>query len=514
MQKRQIFREQVLPALGGKIPEEAFRTDRLALNRLNKEGITIVDGVILEARNVEKHPTDIRSMPELIKVYATSDERYVPPEGRYDQRKTVDTTYVIRMPIDNNENNKKQIVNNYQKPISYEIQQPKAHTFVNFYPIDPSVKPKIYKPIFSPLTLPASEILVGKPYYQSSWTVPYDWENSHTLLDNFYYKNNNDFNTHQIIGNYDEFLYNFHDRLSRHITSDDNHNIDKKNNLKNSYERLESTEPTKIPLTKFSCEGKTGTFADVETKCTVFHECSGWSKTSSLCPVGTAYSEITKRCDWSNTVSCNLLEQLQLDQFNVKHCAVMANKSFNKNICLITIIIVGFTIVIGQNHQNFRINIQDAAYVDYDEQNYQPIVAQKKPILISKKPNKNEQDFSKIPGIPGIDFPLYHQVPQTTFSCSKVPFVPGMYANVETGCQAYHTCHDGREGEQGASFLCSNGTLFNQKIFSCDWWYNVNCADAPRLYSLNGDLETNPFVPNDRKEAIRRQRLLNSQLKK
>lgn len=43
-------------------------------------------------------------------------------------------------------------------------------------------------------------------------------------------------------------------------------------------------------------------------------------------------------------------------------------------------------------------------------------------------------------------------------------------------------CHDGREGEQGASFLCPNGTLFNQHEFACDWWYNVNCADAPRLY--------------------------------
>lgn len=48
--------------------------------------------------------------------------------------------------------------------------------------------------------------------------------------------------------------------------------------------------------------------------------------------------------------------------------------------------------------------------------------------------------------------------------------------------QAYHICHDGREGHQGASFLCTNGTLFNQHEFACDWWYNVNCADAPKLY--------------------------------
>lgn len=51
LQKRQLYREQVLPHAGGKIPETAFQTDRLALNRLQKEGIAIPDGVILEQRN-------------------------------------------------------------------------------------------------------------------------------------------------------------------------------------------------------------------------------------------------------------------------------------------------------------------------------------------------------------------------------------------------------------------------------------------------------------------------------
>ncbi|CAH2209221.1 jg23925, partial [Pararge aegeria aegeria] len=43
---------------------------------------------------------------------------------------------------------------------------------------------------------------------------------------------------------------------------------------------------------------------------------------------------------------------------------------------------------------------------------------------------------------------------------------------------AYHVCHDGREGHQGASFLCTNGTLFDQAKFACDWWYNVDCSQA------------------------------------
>lgn len=69
-QKRQIFREQVLPALGGKIPEEAFRTDRLALNRLNKEGITVPDGIVLDARHVHKHSYSDQKMFEIIKVHS------------------------------------------------------------------------------------------------------------------------------------------------------------------------------------------------------------------------------------------------------------------------------------------------------------------------------------------------------------------------------------------------------------------------------------------------------------
>lgn len=48
-----------------------------------------------------------------------------------------------------------------------------------------------------------------------------------------------------------------------------------------------------------------------------------------------------------------------------------------------------------------------------------------------------EQDLHKIPGIPGHDYPIYHEVPPTSFHCANVPAIPGMYANVETGCQAY-----------------------------------------------------------------------------
>jgi hypothetical protein len=35
------------------------------------------------------------------------------------------------------------------------------------------------------------------------------------------------------------------------------------------------------------------------------------------------------------------------------------------------------------------------------------------------------------------------------------------------------------------SFLCPNGTVFNQQYFICDWWYNVDCSANPSFYALN-----------------------------
>ncbi|KAK6620892.1 hypothetical protein RUM43_011190 [Polyplax serrata] len=103
--KRQIYREQVLPSRGGKIPDGAFRTDRLALNRLNKEGIAVPDGVLLEHRNVHSHPHLNKHDPEdeesLIKIIQKSEDRYVPSPGKYHNEHplTVASTYIIRKPI-------------------------------------------------------------------------------------------------------------------------------------------------------------------------------------------------------------------------------------------------------------------------------------------------------------------------------------------------------------------------------------------------------------------------------
>lgn len=84
-------------------------------------------------------------------------------------------------------------------------------------------------------------------------------------------------------------------------------------------------------------------------------------------------------------------------------------------------------------------------------------------------------------GQAGRDFPAYTQVPKTSFSCDGLPYEYGMYADEETGCQAYHLCYNGRKD----SFLCGPGTVFNQRILHCDYWYSVDCAKSSQYYSSN-----------------------------
>lgn len=51
--------------------------------------------------------------------------------------------------------------------------------------------------------------------------------------------------------------------------------------------------------------------------------------------------------------------------------------------------------------------------------------------------------------------------------------------------QVWHYClEDGRD----EPFLCPIGTVFNQRHFICDWWYNTDCASAQDFYRLNEEL--------------------------
>merc|ERR1711913_263028 len=90
-----------------------------------------------------------------------------------------------------------------------------------------------------------------------------------------------------------------------------------------------------------------------------------------------------------------------------------------------------------------------------------------------------------VPGNPGEDYPIYAEVPETSFTCEGR--VEGGYcADTEAECQPFHVCSADRDGGLARnSFLCPNGTLFNQENFVCEYWFNVDCSQAESFYGLN-----------------------------
>ena len=91
--------------------------------------------------------------------------------------------------------------------------------------------------------------------------------------------------------------------------------------------------------------------------------------------------------------------------------------------------------------------------------------------------------WSNNDGIPGEaerDYPIFNRV--SSVDTIHVRMEPGYYTDPEADCQAYHIC---QRGGRKDSFLCPNGTLFNQKRLVCTWWYTVDCSRAQSFYSIN-----------------------------
>lgn len=108
-----------------------------------------------------------------------------------------------------------------------------------------------------------------------------------------------------------------------------------------------------------------------------------------------------------------------------------------------------------------------------------------------------EGDLTGVKGTPGVDYPIYNTVPtDLKFKCEMVDSPgtrhPAYYADPYTRCQVYiylsvdriviyllfvfqvfHVCQSTLAKD---SFLCPNGTIFNQKVRVCDWWHNVQCG--------------------------------------
>merc|ERR1719369_192557 len=98
--------------------------------------------------------------------------------------------------------------------------------------------------------------------------------------------------------------------------------------------------------------------------------------------------------------------------------------------------------------------------------------------------------LSSVPGIPGQDYPTldFFNLPETSFDC-KDRVNAGLYADEEAFCQMYHMCVSATGGTyKKYSFLCPNGTMFDQDKLVCNTWFNVDC-DADVIEIARQDLE-------------------------
>ncbi|KAF3422151.1 hypothetical protein E2986_13596 [Frieseomelitta varia] len=62
-------------------------------------------------------------------------------------------------------------------------------------------------------------------------------------------------------------------------------------------------------------------------------------------------------------------------------------------------------------------------------------------------------------------------------------FSSGYYADEVAGCQVFHVCHD----VLVSSFLCPIGSIFSQKLLTCDWWTKVDCSASSKYIDVNRD---------------------------
>lgn len=104
----------------------------------------------------------------------------------------------------------------------------------------------------------------------------------------------------------------------------------------------------------------------------------------------------------------------------------------------------------------------------------------------SQQDESQEGDYSAIPGEPDVDYPIYSEIPETSFDCNQQEF-PGYYADVEARCQVFHICALNKTFD----FLCPNGTIFSQENLVCVWWNQFDCNSAPGLFGNNANLYDN-----------------------
>ncbi|CAN8005792.1 unnamed protein product [Ixodes pacificus] len=210
-----------------------------------------------------------------------------------------------------------------------------------------------------------------------------------------------------------------------------------------------------LPQTSFTCQDKLagGVYADQETDCQLFHICVPIGKGKLLdygllCEEGTAFNQETGTCDERDTFSC--LRNVHFAKTD-KTKAYLANKK---------------PWATAKSNKRVIRDVQAKQESSAEEaQEPEEFVVEEVPV----------------------------ELPLTSFTCQGRT-VGGYYADVETGCRMFHIC-----AQTDMRFLCTNGTVFDQRSLVCKNEDQVSCEDAPKYYvsGYNQFLELEKYRPQE-----------------
>lgn len=218
-----------------------------------------------------------------------------------------------------------------------------------------------------------------------------------------------------------------------------------------------------VPQTSFTCQDKLagGVYADVETDCQYFHICVPIGKGKLLdygllCDEGTAFNQETGTCDERDSFSCT--RSIHFAKVDKTKTYLADKKPWASPKSARRVI--------------RDVSTQDESQTDGDSQ---------------ERSQEEEQE-------------VVVELPLTSFTCEGKT-VGGYYADVETGCRMFHIC-----AQTDMRFLCTNGTVFDQKSLVCRVEEQVSCEDAPRYYvsGFNQFLEREKYRPQEEAREQRR----------
>lgn len=199
---------------------------------------------------------------------------------------------------------------------------------------------------------------------------------------------------------------------------------------------------TSAEQTSFSCQDKVagGVYADPETDCQLFHICVPVGKGKLLdygllCDEGTAFNQETGTCDERDSFSCARSLQFTRTDKTKKFLADKKPWAFPKF--------------------NKRVVRDVGAQEDVESRS-------------AEVREHGEEEGLLVAAV---------ELPVTSFTCEGKT-VGGYYADVETGCRMFHIC-----AHTDMRFLCTNGTVFDQKALVCKNEDEVHCEDAPKHYA-------------------------------